>query len=579
MRARNQKILFLFLVIGIPAVVFLPSLFLGFNPFWDLFYVYRNPFQNTISLPLVREAFISFVEGNYHPLTLISHSLDYTIWRENPFGHHLTSYLLHLINVCLVFILIKNLTRKWCFQLCIPFLYIAGLTAIIFGIHPLRVESVAWITERKDVLFAFFYLLTIYLFVRSRRERRLYLYWWALLVYLGAVLSKAMAVSLPAVVMILDYRELSPPGKRTFRASLLRGAPFALLAAAASFLAMLGQYQGSLMAPLPPAIILRNILQFPGVVLFYVGKTLWPFGMAPLYPIEPMGGVEYVIFSWIISAAVVSAFWFYRKRLPALITGLIIFILLLLPVGGLVRVGAQVLADRFSYLPTIPVIFALCVLAIMAVKSAGRLKWLVISGLIVWTAILGISTISYIIIWDDPIAVTRRAYDRYPGSSIIRLMMLRTYNSSAVGLIESGQFDRAIVESGRAISIQPDFPDSYQLCAHALERSGRLEQAEEVRRKAGKVKRELGERYFNQGLFYAQCEDYHRAEELFRETLIYNKARVEAYYNLSIIYQKWDDLPAAVAELRKAIAIYPDQPVLRQRLESILKTKAATFSE
>ncbi len=579
MRERNKNILILVLVIGIPALVFLPSLFLGFNPFWDLFYVYRNPFQKTISLPLVREAFISFVEGNYHPLTLISHSLDYTIWRENPFGHHLTSYLFHLLNVCLVFILIKNLAHKWSRRLGISALYIAGLTAIIFGIHPLRVESVAWITERKDVLFSFFYLLTIYLFIRARKERKSYLYWGALLVYLGSVLSKAMAVSLPAVVMILDYMVLSPRGKRTFRASLFRGIPFALLSAAAAYLAMLGQYRGSLMAPLTPVIILRNLLQLPGIVLFYVGKTLWPFGMSPLYPIEPMGRVDYIIFSWIFSAAVVSVFWFFRKHLPALITGLTVFILLLLPVGGMVRVGAQVLADRFSYLPTIPVIFALCVLAIMMVKYAGRFKWLVVSGLILWITILGISTISYITIWDDPVAVTRRAYDRYPGSRIIRLMMLRTYNSSAAGLIESGQFDRAIMEVGRAISIQPDFPDSYQIYAYALERLGRKEQAEEARRKGNEIKRELGERYFNQGLFYAKLEDYHRAEELFRETLIYNEVRVEAYYNLAIIYQKWGDFSAAAAELRKAIAIYPDQPILRRQLDNIIRTQAVNLPD
>ncbi|HDL64060.1 MAG TPA: tetratricopeptide repeat protein, partial [Proteobacteria bacterium] len=380
-------------------------------------------------------------------------------------------------------------------------------------------------------------------------------------------------------VMILDYMVLSPRGKRTFRASLFRGIPFALLSAAAAYLAMLGQYRGSLMAPLTPVIILRNLLQLPGIVLFYVGKTLWPFGMSPLYPIEPMGRVDYIIFSWIFSAAVVSVFWFFRKHLPALITGLTVFILLLLPVGGMVRVGAQVLADRFSYLPTIPVIFALCVLAIMMVKYAGRFKWLVVSGLILWITILGISTISYITIWDDPVAVTRRAYDRYPGSRIIRLMMLRTYNSSAAGLIESGQFDRAIMEVGRAISIQPDFPDSYQIYAYALERLGRKEQAEEARRKGNEIKRELGERYFNQGLFYAKLEDYHRAEELFRETLIYNEVRVEAYYNLAIIYQKWGDFSAAAAELRKAIAIYPDQPILRRQLDNIIRTQAVNLPD
>jgi protein O-mannosyl-transferase len=579
MHDKEQKIIVLLLVVGVPALVFLPSLFVGFNPFWDLFYVYQNPFQRVISLPLVRSAFISFVEGNYHPLTLISHSLDYTVWRDNPFGHHLSSYLLHLVNVWLVFILIKYLTRKWVLRSGIPALYIAGLTAVIFGIHPLRVESVTWITERKDVLCAFFYLLTIYLFVRARSESKPQLYWLALFVYLGGVLSKAMAVSLPAVVMILDYRELSPPGKRTFRGSLFRGGPFAILAAAAAFLAMLGQYRGSLMAPLTPAIILSNLLQLPGIVLFYVGKTLWPFGMSPLYPIELIDTLGYIIFSWIILTSAASVFWFYRKQLPSLFTGLAIFIILLLPVGGLVRVGAQVLADRFSYLPTIPVIFALSTLSIIMAESAGRLKWLVVAALVVWMVISGLSTISYISIWDNPIAVTRRAYDRYPGSSIIRLMMLRTYNSVAAGLVEAGQYDQAIVESDRAISLQPDFPDSYQLRAHALERAGRLEQAEAARRKADEVKRKLGERYFNQGLFHAQRQDYHRAEELFRETLIYNEARVEAYYNLAVIYQSRGDLVAAATELKRALAIYPDQPVLRRRLESILKLQEEDTNE
>ncbi len=574
---REQKIIVLILVIGVPALVFLPSLFIGFNPFWDLIYVYQNPFQRVISIPLVKAAFISFVEGNYHPLTLISHSLDYTIWRENPFGHHLSSYLLHLVNVWLVFILIKYLTWRRGLKSGVPSLYIAGLTAVIFGIHPLRVESVTWITERKDVLFAFFYLLTIYLYVRARTERKIQLYWWALFVYVGAVLSKAMAVSLPAVVMILDYSELSPPGKRTLRSSLFRAGPFASLAVAAAGLAMLGQYRGSLMAPLTPAIILRNLLQLPGIVLFYVGKTLWPFGMSPLYPIELIDRLGYIMFAWIVLITAASIFWFYRKQLPSLFTGLAIFILMLLPVGGLVRVGAQVLADRFSYLPTIPVIFALSTVAIIVAQYAGRLKWLVVGALVICLLISGLLTISYISIWDNPIAVTLRAYNRYPGSSIIRLMMLRTYNSVAARLIESGQFDQAIVESGRAISIQPKFPDSYQLHAHALECSGRLEQAEEIRRKADEVKRELGERYFNQGIFYAQRQDYHRAEKLFRETLIYNEARVEAYYNLAVIYQSWGDLAAAVTELNQALAIYPDQPVLRQRLESILESQAGVI--
>lgn len=579
MREREQKIIILSLVLGITALVFLPSLFLGFNPFWDLFYVYQNPFQKTITLALVKEAFLTFLEGNYHPLTLLSHSLDYTIWRSNPFGHHLTSYLIHLINVWLVFVLIEYLIRKWRPRFDSFPLYIAGLTALIFGIHPLRVESVVWVTERKDVLFAFFYLLTLYLFIRGRSERKRGLCRWAVLTYLGAVLCKAMAVSLPVVAIIIDYRILSPAGKKLLRTSFLRAVPFAVLAAGATLLAVLGQHRESLMAPLTPMFMLENLLQFPGVMVFYVGKTLWPFGMAPLYPIEPLAAPGYIIFSWLLLAGVLTIFCLYRKRSPSLITGLLLFLFLLLPVGGLVRVGAQVLADRFSYLPTIPLIFALSWLIIIVISHIGRLRWIIIAAVVIWIAVLSRSTISYIAFWDEPITLTRRAYQSYPRSRIIRLMMLRTYNCSAACLIEEGRYDRAIEEIQRALTIQPLFPDSYHLWAYALERAGRLEAAGEVRRKAEEVRRELGERYFNQGLFYAGREEYRRAEELFREALVFNEARVEAYYNIAVIYQRWGDLPAAAAELRKALAIYPDQPLLRRRLAGVLKAQADNTSE
>jgi len=561
-------------VVGLTALVFLPSLFLGFNLFWDLFYVFQNPFQKSISLPLVKEAFFSLVEGNYHPLTLLSHSLDYTVWKTNPFGHHLTSYLLHLINVFLVFTLIEYLIRRWRRRPGSSLIYLAGLAALIFGIHPLRVESVAWITERKDVLFAFFYLLTIYLFVRGRSEKKTYLYWWAVLVYLGAILCKAMAVSLPVVVIILDYRMLSPAGKRRLRRSFLRAVPFVVLAAGAALLAVLGQHRESLMAPLTPMIILENLLQFPGVMVFYVGKTLWPFGMAPLYPLEPLTAPGYIIFSWLLLAGVLTIFCLYRNRYSSLITGFLLFIFLLLPVGGLVRVGAQVLADRFSYLPTIPLIFALSLLIIMAISRIGRLRGIIIAAVVIWIAVLSRSTISYIAFWDEPITLTQRAYQNYPRSGIIRLMMLRTYNRAAADLIEKGQYNRAIEELAHALAIQSDFPDSYYLWAYALERAGRLGRAGEVRRKADEVKRKLGERYFNQGLFCAERQEYYKAEGLFREALVYNKARIEAYYNLSVIYEKQGDLQAAADELKKALAISPTQPQLRRRLISVLESQS-----
>ncbi|MFH1038967.1 MAG: tetratricopeptide repeat protein [PVC group bacterium] len=591
----KKKIVILSLVLGITALTFLPSLFLGFNPFWDLFYVHRNPFQRPLTFRLAQEAFGFFLEGNYHPLTLLGHSFDFTLWGDNPFGHHLTSYLIHLGNVALVFFLVECLLRAGTDRSRNALAYIAGLTALIFGIHPLRVESVAWITERKDVLFAFFYLLTLCFFAGWHQKRRKGLYGVAVLAYLGAVLSKAMAVSLPLVAFILDYRLLSPPGTKSWRISLYRVIPFAALAGMATVLAILGQQRESLMAPLDLPLFLRNLFQFPGVLLFYLGRTLCPFGLAPIYPNELLAVPGYCLLSWLLLTGTVTFCWIGRKRRPSLITVFLVYIAVLIPVGGLIRVGAQVLADRFSYISSIPLNFLLGWLIVTAISRSPRFKMIIIGVTGIWMAILGRVTVSYTVLWDDPIALTRRAYDRYPRAKIIEIFMLRTYNNAAIKKIEKGEVDCAIEYVRQALQIKPDFMDSYLIWSIALARKGEYDsefqafqgcvekcifslikkgdyhRASQVYQEALKITQGLSKAYLNQGVLLANQGALEEAEAMFRQALEYWKNSPEAYYNLALIYEKQGELNKAVDALNKAHAILPENRQVRDRLAILLK--------
>jgi hypothetical protein len=349
----------------------------GFVDWDDNYYVTANNYIKSFNMEFIRWAFLDFYSYNWHPLTWISHAVDYAIWGLNPVGHHLTNVIFHAINTYLVVVVVMNLLR---FRNRISgenkesdtadensWLMIGGVTGVLFGIHPLHVESVAWIAERKDLLCAFFFLLSIIFYSGyvgdltgnsnrgnsfSRISSRKYLFSVAFFVF--AVFSKPMAVTLPFVLMILDY---CPFGRvrsvKTFYLSLIEKVPFILISVCSSIITVLAQRSGSaIWADVPVA---TRLLVASKATVAYIVKMLFPFNLLPFYPyprnatllsLEYIGcililiGITYVCVRLSGKDRFYLSVWLY-------------FGITLAPVIGLVQVGGQFMADRYMYLPSI----------------------------------------------------------------------------------------------------------------------------------------------------------------------------------------------------------------------------------
>ncbi len=543
---RRTRVYLLAGVLILVALVFLPSLFLGFNPFWDLYYVQNNPFQRPLTPAVLRSAFTSFLEGNYHPLTLISHSLDHTAWAFVPFGHHLASYLLHLLNVLLVFLAVEALAGRA--GLDRPF-RLGAAAALVFGIHPLRVESVVWVTERKDVLFAFFYLLSLLSYLRWRIGRPApssgdrfppppltppspgwYLF--SLALSACSLLSKAAAVSFPLALCLIDHDLLSPAPGRSWRKSCLRSLPFALPAVLVAGLALHGQNRSFLMAPLSWGTLLTNLSEFPAVVFFYLGKTLLPLRLAPIYPIDLCAGLLARIAAGAGALVIVAAAILLRRRWPFLLTLCLLTAVLILPTGGLVRVGAQVLADRFSLLPMLPlaVLLAAGLLAALRRPVAGKT---LAALFVVWIGFLIRQTVAYTGLWDDAIALTRKAYDLYPDSPVIEDFLLGSYNNSTFELIAAGKYDEAEAVYRQALLVDPDYPV--------------------IRR--------------NLGLLYLRRSKFAAAADEFAAAIRSDPRLVEAYLDLARAEALMGKPSEAIAVLEEGARNNPSSAFLRTALE------------
>src|SRR3972149_4513570 len=285
MMSRLHRILFSFPPALAACLLFMPALPAGFVNWDDSAYVFENVHLRSFDL---KWAFSAVVVGNWLPLTLLSYSLDYSIWGYSPFGYHLTNNILHAANTGLVFLLGLRLAsaRKMTVFASVA---LALSSALLFGLHPLRVESVAWVSERKDVLCAFFFLLAILSYLRYASDLKKGWYLSSLVLFVLALMSKPMAVTLPLVLLIIDFYPLERLG-RSFRRAVLEKVPFFILSAAAAVVAFYApRLEGALSSIHTSPFRMRapGALAPPG---FYVFKSVFPSGPSPFYPLPGRGG-------------------------------------------------------------------------------------------------------------------------------------------------------------------------------------------------------------------------------------------------------------------------------------------------
>jgi len=338
--------------------VFLPAGRLGFVSFDDNDYVTENPFvKNGLTVTGICWAFTTSHAGNWHPLTWLSHMADCELFQLNPGAHHYDNVLIHAANVVLLFALLLRLTQK-----PLPAAFIAAL----FAWHPLHVESVAWVSERKDVLSTFFALLSLLSYIKYVQEKSRRSLWLAFLFFTLGLMAKPMLVTLPFVMLLLDWWPLNRlAGARPSSASglILEKTPFFALTVISCIVTFIVQKQGEAVISLARVPLLLRLENAPVAAVDYLLKFFWPENLCAFYPMPEKIPALPVLLSVAALLVISAAVWRWRDQKPYLLFGWLWFLGTLVPVIGLLQVGGQAMADRYTYIPSIGFFLALVLLA------------------------------------------------------------------------------------------------------------------------------------------------------------------------------------------------------------------------
>ena len=566
------------LIALITAGVYWPVAKQGFINFDDPDYVSGNPrVQAGLTLGSVQWAFTSFYASNWHPLTWLSHMLDCQIYGLRPGGHHVTSLLLHVVNSLLLFGLLKRLTGAF---------WRSALVAALFALHPLHVESVAWVSERKDVLSAFFFMLTLWAYARyaevqspkSKVQSLNSGVWYvaALVLFALGLMSKPMLVTLPFVLLLLDYWPLGrfqlatakPPLPATAqRVTLTRIAvekiPFFALSALSCVLTFLVQRACGAMIPLAKTPFELRVANALVAYARYLGKTFWPAKLAVFYPYSHLSVDSWQVMgaALLLLIATVAIVLAARKQ-PCLLIGWLWFLGTLVPVIGLVQVGKQALADRYTYLPHIG-LFILIVwgsAAVIARLRRPRLISVVAAGLAV--AGCGIITSRQLSYWRDTktlfqhaVAVTSRNFVAY----------------AVVGnaLVEEGKLPEAIEQCRKSLEIAPDYPEAHNTLGNIYGKQGKYDEAIASYRAAATdlsyadPRNGMADVLIKQGKFA-------EAEAQCREALQLAPMHLPAMFSLATALHKQGKLDEAAEYYRRILELKPELFTPRRYLGNIL---------
>ncbi len=550
-RTQYGKYILAVSVAVITFIVYLSCLRNDFINWDDDVYVLDNVHIRSLDPAFFKWIFFHFYAAYWAPLTWVSHAVDYAFWGLNPWGHHLTNNILHAANSFFVVLLVAKLIEGWKrteskkgptdFFSDRMILVASGGAGLLFGLHPLHVESAAWVAERKDLLCALFFLISIMTYTayvdratdaadedRSFSRFRDKYYLLTAGSFILALFSKPMAVSLPLVLLILDWYPFNRiRSRRTLLSALYEKLPLVALSLASStviFLAHRAQAAMATVDEIPPS---TRLIVAANSLITYLGKMIWPAGLIPYYPypadVSLLSPKYLSATALVIGITIICFFLAKKRRLWLAAWGY--YVVTLIPVLGIVQVGPQSMADRFTYLPSLGPFLIVGTTAASILKKAneaGRRRP-IIKALCILSALLvclALSALTYrqIGIWKNGITLWSAVIEKEPVRAYV------AYNNRGVCYEKAGRFDKAIEDYNRTIALHPSDDQAY----------------------------------FNLGVLYYKAGEVDAAIAYYGRSLAINPQRAEAYHNRGVAYSNSGFLDKALEDFNQAIALNPD---------------------
>jgi tetratricopeptide (TPR) repeat protein len=557
---RPQLVLKIAICAGLVALIFAvfgQTLGHGFVNFDDPPYVSENPqIQLGISWANILWAFTHVHSHNWHPLTTISHMLDCQLFGLKPGAHHLVNVLLHTASTILLFIFLTRATSQ---------LWPSAFVAAIFSIHPLHVESVAWIAERKDVLSGLFFMLTLLAYLRYSRKPGFWRYLVMSMLFACGLMSKPMLVTLPVILLLLDYwplkRVQSAEGQgqsSAVRADwsrvgslVLEKVPLFLLAVASVIATLIAQRGG--IAPTDELPVMWRITNALSAYVIYIWQTIWPAHLALMYPHPGRLPAWQSAGAALILIVITAGAFVLRRRCPYWITGWFWYLIMLLPVIGLIQVGSQAHADRYMYLPQV----GICVVATWGIADllrplAHRGALLSVAAPVVLVLFAGRAWIqtSY---WHD----TERLWNQT--LSITRRNDIAHFNMGEF-LLKAHRLDEAIAQFDIFVRNHPKDPNIHYALGSAFMEKGELGSAFREFQRTLELQPDDSQAETNLANVLLKADRLDEAVEHYRNVVQRQPGSALAQYNLAVGLHRQGRLTEAIVHYKEALRIDPNYP-------------------
>ncbi len=500
-------------------------------------------------------SFVSMDVANWHPLTWLSLILDYNLYGDNSGGYHITNLVFHIANTLLLLFLLNKMTGS---------IYRSTVVAALFALHPLHVESVAWVSERKDVLSAFFWLLTMWAYVKYSGNPGRKQYLTVISLFALGLMAKPMLVTLPFVLLLMDYWPLgrielgqiipdknSKTKKKSFSFLILEKLPLFVLTFFSCIITYIAQNKYNAVVSFENISFTSRILNAFNSYTGYLEKIFYFQELGIFYPYPANFEWLEVIGSVLLLLSITTLVIIRIKKQPYLAVGWFWFIGTLIPVIGIIQVGSQSMADRYTYIPLVGIFICTLWLVTESLQNIKYGKTVSILAIIFYIPIIMYSTYNQVGVWKNTLSLFEHAL-------AFNWKNYRAYNMAAYAMFKSGEYQKSLYYYSMALKINPKYEPAYTNAGNALQNMGKLDDAINCYIKAIQINSKSAEAQYNLGIALILKNRFPEAINHFNESLKINPGDADVHNNLGIALIKMGKIKEGLEHFQRSLHLKPE---------------------